>query len=60
MRPAVRPPESVGRPVAAADHGTGPGFVEFKVALIGYESLELGVSFSIGAVELPVDVFRAE
>ena len=35
MRPAVKPPESVGRPVAAAGHGTGPGFIGLNVALIG-------------------------
>jgi hypothetical protein len=62
MRPAVMPPESVGRPVAAVGHGTGPGFVGFRVALIGYASFEFAfaLSLSIGAVELPVIGLRAE
>lgn len=60
MRPAVMPPESVGRPVAAVGHGTGPGFVGFRLALIGYVSFEIAFSLSIGAVELPVVVLRAE
>jgi len=54
------PPESVGRPAAAVDHGTGPGFVEFKAALIGYVSFDIAFSPSIGAVELPVVALRAE
>jgi hypothetical protein len=60
MRPDVKPPESVGRPAAAVAHGTGPGFVAFKVALIGYVSFEMAFSLNIGAVELPVVVLRAE
>ena len=59
MRPAVIPPVSVGRPAAAADHETGPGFVAFSVWLIGYVSFELELSPSIGAVELPVVALRA-
>jgi hypothetical protein len=55
------PPESVGRPAAAVGHGTGPGFVGFKVALIGYVvSFDIAPSPSIGAVELPVVVLSAE
>jgi hypothetical protein len=55
------PPESVGRPAAAVGHGTGPGFVGFKVALIGYVSFDDNAfSPSIGAVELPVVDLRAE
>jgi len=53
------PPESVGRPAAAVGHGTGPGFVGFKVVLIGYVSFDVAFSPSIGAV-VPVAVLRAE
>jgi len=60
MRPAVRPPVSVGRPAAAAAHETGPGFVGFSAWLIGYVSFELELSPSIGAGELPVVALRAE
>ena len=60
MRPAVIPPVSVGRPAAAAGHGTAPGFVGFSVWLIGYVSFELELSPSIGAGELPVVALRAE
>lgn len=59
MRPDEIPPESVGRPAAAADQATGPGFVELSVVLIGYASFGIAFSLNIGA-ELPAVVFRAD
>jgi hypothetical protein len=57
MRPAVKPPVSDGLPAAAVGQATGPGLVGFNVALIGYVSLDMAFSASMGAddddVELP-------
>ena len=60
MRPAVKPPVSVGRPAAAVGQVTGPGLVEFSVVLIGYVSFDMAFSANSGADELPAVVFSAE